>query len=256
MAKDKLAAVPGGAMATTDRPGFLVKQQAQEGLEEIERGDLILPRLSICQAMSPQRKKSDPAYIKDLEEGQFFNSVTSQIYGSGTVRVIPILARKSRLYFRPFDEGGGLLCQSLNGKDGGRITPAGCIGCPKEAWGPNGEKPECTLLYNYPCALLPSWELIVVSMKVTSLKAARQWNTLMRLKVKSPARAGVHELRAVETKNNYGTYFVFNVKPSRWVNESEFAQATEIFNSIQEQQIRPSEVGLAEEVATEAATEM
>ena len=254
MVKDKLATQTGSSLATKDRPGFLQKQKGQEGLEEIGRAELVLPRLSMCQSMSPQRKKSDPLYIKGLEEGQFFNTVTEQIYGDKALRVVPLLFGKSRLYFRDFNDGGGLLCQSLNGRDGGSLSPT-CAACPKQAWGEDGEKPACTLLYNYPSMLLPTFELIVVSMKVTSLKAARQWNTLMRFR-NAPAFAGVYELRAVETKNKQGTYFVFNVKPSRWVSEPEFAQATRIYESIRDQQVRPSAVGLAEEETAEAAPQM
>ena len=155
MAKDKLVTQAGGTLATKDRPGYLAKKSERKGLEQIERADLVLPRLSICQAMSPQRKKSDPLYIKDLEEGDFFNNVTSQIYGAGALRVIPLLFGKSRLYFKPFDEGGGLLCQSMNGKTGGSLNPS-CEACPKQSWGEGGEKPACTLLYNYPSVLLPA----------------------------------------------------------------------------------------------------
>ena len=252
--KDQLATQSAGSLATKDRPGFLQKQTGREGLEQIERADLVLPRLSICQSMSPQRKKSDPLFISSLEEGQFFNTVTNQIYGDKALRVIPLLFGKSRLYFRPFDDGGGLLCQSMNGKDGGVLSPT-CAACPKQAWGESGEKPACTLLYNYPSLLLPSFELIVVSMKVTSLKAARQWNTLMRFR-NAAAFAGVYELRAIETKNNFGTFFVFNVKPSRWANETEYNQAGEIYKSIQDQQVRPSTVGLAQEETAEAAPQM
>jgi hypothetical protein len=252
--RNELVTQAGGTLATKDRPGFLAKQSERKGLEQIERADLVLPRLSICQSMSPQRKKSDPLFIKDLEEGQFFNTVTDQIYGSGALRVIPLLFGKSRLYFKPFDEGGGLLCQSMNGKTGGSLCPT-CEACPKQSWGEDGEKPACTLLYNYPSVLLPSFELIVVSMKVTSLKAARQWNTLMRFR-NADAFAGVYELRAIEAKNTLGTYFVFNVKPSRWANETEYKQATAIYESIQDQQVRPSTVGLAQEERAETAPQM
>ena len=253
MAKDKLVNVENESLAMKDRPEFL-RTRSQEGLEEIERSDLVLPRLSICQSMSPQRKKSDPLYIAGLEEGDFFNTVTSQNYGAKALRVIPLLFGKSRLYFRSFDEGGGLLCQSMNGKDGGSLSPT-CAPCPKQAWGEDGEKPECTLLYNYASALLPNFELIVVSMKVTSLKAARQWNSLLRFR-EAEARGGVYELRAIETKNNFGTYFVFNVKASRWVSKAEFVRATQIYDSIKTQRVQPSQTGLAQEEATERAPKM
>lgn len=254
--KNKLATTGEESLATRDRPGYLeTRGKSREGLEDVERADLVLPRLSICQAMSPQRKKSDPLFIKELEEGQFFNTVTEQIYGGGALRLIPLLFRKSRLYFRKMEEGGGLLCQSMNAINGGRLNPESCAACPKSQWGQDGEKPACTLLYNFPSVLLPGFELIVVSMKVTSLRAARQWLTLMRLRNRD-VRTGIYELRAVETKNNFGTFFVFNVKPTRWASEKEYERATVIYSSIAERQIQPSEVGLAEEETAERPAQM
>lgn len=254
--KDQLVTVGSESLATRDRPEYLeTKGKSREGLEDIKREDLILPRLSICQSMSPQRKKSDPLFIKELEEGDFFNSVTEQIYGAGMLRVIPLLFRKSRLYFKKMEEGGGLLCQSMNGINGGRLNPESCDLCLKSHWGDDGEKPECTLLYNFPSVLLPAFELIVVSMKVTSLKTARQWLTLWRIKDRD-ARAGVYELRAVETKNNFGTFYIFNVKPARWASEKEFDVASQIYHSIADRQIQPSKIGLAEEETAERPPKM
>ena len=40
------------------------------GLENLERNDMTLPRLGLCQSLTPQRIKSDPKYIAGLEEGE------------------------------------------------------------------------------------------------------------------------------------------------------------------------------------------
>ena len=47
-----------------DRPDWLKKGSA--GSEDVGVKDMILPRIDVLQALSPQIKKSDPAYIQGL----------------------------------------------------------------------------------------------------------------------------------------------------------------------------------------------
>ena len=59
------------------------------GKENVGREDMLIPRLAIAQSLSPQLKKSNEAYIPDLEPGQFFNSVNGEVYGD-QVQIIPL----------------------------------------------------------------------------------------------------------------------------------------------------------------------
>ena len=42
--------------------------------------ELIVPRIKICQAMSPELKKSDAKFIAGLSASDMFNSLTSEKY--------------------------------------------------------------------------------------------------------------------------------------------------------------------------------
>src|SRR5438132_1612945 len=122
--------------ALSDVPDYLRRKGDGPplGLENLERNDMTLPRLGLCQSLTPQRIKSDPKYIAGLEEGEFFNTITREVYGN-RVRLVPLLFYKTRILFGPKDEGGGLRCQSFDNLIG-IGTPGGtCLTCPLSQFG-------------------------------------------------------------------------------------------------------------------------
>ncbi len=54
--------------------------QGAAGFDEVEQGDLTLPRLALCQALTPQRDETEAKYIEGLEEGHYFNTLTGENY--------------------------------------------------------------------------------------------------------------------------------------------------------------------------------
>lgn len=103
--KNAVAAAASTAVAfATDVPEWMKK--GSKGSENVEFTDLILPRLSQVQALSPQIKKSDAAFIPGIEQGQLFNSVTGEIYGA-EVTFIPVMFKKVWLIFKERKQGGG-----------------------------------------------------------------------------------------------------------------------------------------------------
>lgn len=219
--EDKLAkaATPGGLTV----PDFLKGYNEAKGFEEMGRDDVVLPRLIVCQALTPQRKKTHPNYIANLQDGDLFNSVSGDIYG-GSVELIPVTFKKSRIYFRDLKDGGGILCQSSNSIDGGTICPT-CAECPNSQFGADGSTPVCSLFFNYPALVLPSLTPIVVSLKATGLKVGKQWNARMKMLGKKPMYAAVYEFKTQEVNGNKGSYFVPVVTLKRFVNEPEFNTA-------------------------------
>src|SRR5271157_2401378 len=85
--------------------------QGAAGFDEVEQGDLTLPRLGLCQALSPQKDETEPKYIDGIEEGEYFNSLTGENYGA-KLKIVPLLFYKNRIAFRSKKEGGGTLCRS------------------------------------------------------------------------------------------------------------------------------------------------
>ena len=64
----------------------------------------------MIQALSPQIKKSDPAYIDGASQGDIFNTVTGQHWdGEEGVTVIPCYQETKYLKFKPREQGGGFM---------------------------------------------------------------------------------------------------------------------------------------------------
>ena len=212
------------------RPDYV---KGNRGFEKMETRDMVLPRLSLCQATTPQRQESHAKYIPDLKEGQLFNSLTSQVYGK-SVTVVPLFFFKSRILFKDIDTGGGIICQAPDGKSCQLNHGGPCI---KQGWGPNGEPPECTEFYNYPSLIMPARELIVISLKVTALKAGREWNALMRMRG-ADMFAGLYDIRSAAARNKAGqtyyTYVITNGNPNPWADKETYQYAEQVFNQVSE----------------------
>lgn len=193
------------------------RQGPVEGFENMDAADVTQPRLMLAQSMTPQRQKDDEKCIKGLEEGQFFNSVTGEVYGA-KVMITPVMFFKQNLLLGDIDEGGGLLCRAVDGKHGVGDPGGLCVKCPKMQW-INNEPPECNLYHNYAALVIPKSGqmsldcLVIVSMKSTNLKLAKDWNSLMRLRLDEnkeqlPMYRGIYELEAQRRSEGKYAWYV------------------------------------------------
>lgn len=190
------------------------------GLENVNKADLILPRLSLAQNTSPQVVKTDPLFIYDLDQGEIFNTLTSQIYGL-EVEIIPIKLVYTAIKWERDDKGRStknIICRS---NDGMICTLTGKE-CECRVWGKKGEKPTCTLFYNFLC-ILPrnNNELVSLSMKETSAGPAKRLISLSSLPhpttgKRLPMFAKRYLISSVPEKNDIGNYFNFAVNNNGW----------------------------------------
>jgi len=229
---------------TAALPEHLRGISGREGLEEVTKDDLIIPRLMISQALSPQLSKSKPQFIEGLGQGELFNSVTGETYGQ-EVEVIVLRKAQSRIMFRPLKEGGGIVCQSFNGINGGRINPASCAECPNSQWG-DDEPPKCTEFKNFPAITVSDNNLIALSFKSTAIKAAKQLITRMSM-FNKPAYAAVWTVKVIEATSSKGTYFQPVVTFKRWTTAAEYHFAADQFAALKGRTIKTDEAGLEEQ---------
>jgi hypothetical protein len=237
MADDtRVTTTGGGIPAYLQRKDKATGEKLQSrGFDEMESKDMILPRLGLCQSMSPQRDKVNPKYVKGLEEGMLFNTLTGAIYDQ-PLQIVPLFFFKSRIYFKDIKEGGGVLCQAPDGKSCQLNHGGPCL---HSAWGAGGEPPECNEFFNYPSLLFPTKELIVVSLKATGLKAGKEWNSLMRLRG-ADMFAGVYEVTSQPAQNKAGQrYYAFKIRnpaaeAERWSPPEFYQEAEVIYENTQE----------------------
>jgi hypothetical protein len=220
--------------ALSEVPEYLRRAEGEPpmGLENLERSDMTLPRLGLCQALSPQCSESDPKYIDGLQKGEFFNTITRENYGR-KVQLTPLLFYKTRILFGPIDEGGGLRCQSPDNLIGIGEPGGTCIKCPLSQFGSarngEGKGTACNQFFNYAALIVNDGEvtpegLLVFSLKSSALKVAKDWNALIRIR-NLDIFAGVYEVTSVERKNDVGRWYEPVITPAGNVSKATYDAA-------------------------------
>ncbi len=193
-----------GNTALAERPAYITR--TSRGTEHIGQDDLQMPRLAIAQKMSHEVDENDAKYIPGLKVGDFFNTLTQEIYGRGPLTVAVVRADLPRaMELRSIDDGGGILDRNVPLND------------PRLQWGPDGEKPVATLFRDFVVAILPRRELIAVSFKATGLKVAKQWNTYIKMR-DADLFSGTYSLSTITQPSSKGPFFNYKVANAGWVD--------------------------------------
>lgn len=85
----------------------IFEEQGMAGLENVTINDVVIPRLTILQDLSPQRKKDKPEYIDGAEEGMICDVSMGELLPS-PVQVLPVHFVKQYLEWAPRASGKGL----------------------------------------------------------------------------------------------------------------------------------------------------
>jgi hypothetical protein len=218
------------------------------GTEEITREDITIPRIALAQSLTPQTKKAKSEYIEGLEEGMLFNTVTNEIYGD-ELDAVPLFFFKSRIKFGD-KIGDPIQCQSLNGRDGGKLAPL-CDRCQFSAWGNDGSTPGCTNFCNY-MLLLRGGQLGVLSLKSTGIKVAKQFNARVRISNLDMFSKLVKITTISQTKQG-NTYYQYVITPTRFTPESTYLKAKDLYTELKKQSIHVDIQGMAEDVGADAS---
>lgn len=218
------------ALTTPNAPGTLaprptyIKQGGREGLETMSKDDLMIPRLALAQALSPQVTEGDPNRIEGLTPGDLFNSITGQKYGR---EVFVQIIRKDKLRameFYSIDDGGGVKDPNVP-LDDDRLK-----------WGNSGnkqaDKPRATLFRDYLARLLPSGELIALSFKSSGIKVAKTLNGLIAMR-----DANIYEGRyriTTDTELQPKPHKVFRVENADWCSEAEVGEGRRMWAALKD----------------------
>ncbi len=235
------------AVATTDLPKFLQGYKGPLGTEDIDSGDVTIPRLKIGQAISEEVKSGKAA------EGDLFLNVTGEVVCPvGEELPCLIVARsKEFILWRPReDNGGGILArakpvreggvtryrwdkpnQSFEVKVGGKVK---VVWKTKEyidqdglgEWGSEipGDKESgiaATAHHNY-LVLLPTHNSVVaaVSMSKSGVKKAKDLNAALKMgDIRYPMPTRKFSLSTVDDKGQGGDdYKNWSVKPDGYLD--------------------------------------
>ena len=213
------------------------------GLEGVKQETLIIPRLKLVQKNSVE---IDDGIIKP---GEIVNSVTKDILAKKDkpLTLIPIKNSESRLLFKPFDDGGGLLCQSFDAIYGKGDPGGECENCPYSKWTENkkGEQvaPECTDLTNVFC-LVRGYDFpipLTVSFGRTSKGAGKQLINFFYFDAQKAQKSPwnfAYTLSSEFKENVKGNYFQFKVAPGGMAQKDEIKIGETFYRLIQSTQVQ------------------
>ncbi len=94
--------------AAVDEADALFAAQGGDGLENVTARDLLIPRLTILQDLSPQLKKAKAEYIEGAEVGMICDTAAGEVFGS-EILFLPTMYKKEFLEWAPRASNRGLI---------------------------------------------------------------------------------------------------------------------------------------------------
>jgi hypothetical protein len=223
------------AAAFEDDAGF--------GFEEVTSSDLQIPFLRIIQALSPQLKKSDAAFIEGASQGDIFNTVTNKVWDADEgVIVLPVHFQMKFLEFVPRSQGGGfegeLAADSNDVLTSGRDKDSGM-----ELLSNGNELVRTAQHYIKIVHDDGTLENAIVDMKKTQLKKSRLWLSMMMMQKHNgktmPSFASTYRLKSVEDGNDKGSWGSWSIALEGAVPSMEaYTECRELHTSISSGEIR------------------
>lgn len=217
-------------VTNTALPDWL-QPKGNRGSEEVGASDITLPRIGIIQAISPQLKKNDPAYIQGAEQGQLYNTLTSELYPEGGIIFVPVLFRKEWVAFKDREKGGGFrgawpfveevqartaIEQMEDAADIDLLESHSHIGYVVK---PDG-----------------SLEQAIIACTKSAIKFSRKINSLVTMAgVDRFAKA--YSIGTVEATSPKGEYWTFDVKPMGFVNQNVYREAETMYEMLKDRKI-------------------
>jgi hypothetical protein len=102
-AKDQAVAPVAQPFLTTAADHNEFAEYADAGFQNVTPSDLLIPRITILQALSPQLSRSEPEYIKEAHSGDICDVAMGEIYSD--LLFLPVYYRKDYMEWAPRSEG-------------------------------------------------------------------------------------------------------------------------------------------------------
>ena len=209
---------------TETLPAYMknIDENDTRGNENITKDDLVIPRLNVIQALSPEIKKNDPMFIEGAEQGMLFNTVTRELYKNG-VTIIPVTYEMQHLVWRDRKLGGGFGGSFETTED----AEAYIVEMAEEGW-------EAVDTPTHLCLMLHDNKLteIAIAMPKSKAKVSRQFNSVIRM-IGGPRFSRAYKFLGAEDKNNAGEDF-WNVRfeQAGYVSEPVFKIAEKLYEDL------------------------
>lgn len=186
---------------------------AGQGFEDAGARSYAIPFLRILQKLSPQCDEDQPEFIEGARPGDFFNTVSEEVYAikDGPIRIIPVCFRPVFNLWAQRNSGGGFK-GSMSEAEGLRLL-AKCSKNEKN-WDitPDGNILSDTREH-YVLIVLPDGRMVPALFALTStqIKKSKKWmskmgDILLPNGAKAPMFSQYYDLTTVTEENDQGSW--------------------------------------------------
>jgi len=186
----------------------------------------------------------------DGRKGVFRDSLTEETFDS--IAVVPLFMSKSRVYFydpeRRLNPDPGsfgdavILCKSPDAMAPsdwhpdfwatfGLSSRQICDGCPFAKWGPNKERPNCRVNYNFLCVRPNEVEPFRMSFHGTSLQAVRKLLAQVK-RSRRPMFAYIQQLGIEERTIDRNSFYSLTVGVPEWIKDEDLPYYEAIYDQV------------------------
>jgi hypothetical protein len=201
------------------------------GAENVTAANVLIPRLTILQSLSPQINKKKAEFIDGAEIGDFCNVATGDIF-KGSISLIPCYFTTA--YIEWAKNRGGL---AANHGDDASILKKCVRNDKNQNVLPNGNTVEETAQWY--CLLKEGamWGRVFFPLKATNLKHSKKWMTLVRAETlilpdntnwKPPLFWRAWKLLAIDDSNDSGDWVTF--RPEKLQTVLEIDETKQLLN--------------------------
>lgn len=225
MAKKELATKPQSELALTGQVPDFLQQYGGAGNESVGVTDITIPRLGLIQSLSPEVDEDDPKFIEGAKPGDFFNSLTREVY-EAPVPIVFVDRKKEFTVFKKRAAGGGFRGSFPTEADAKAYIATGDD--------PAEQMEIVETATNFGMILDSEGNVrseIVIPMTSTKLKVDRQINSMIRLR--GAARfSSIFYIESTKEKNDKGTFFNYKVTIGPWVTQKIAEAAKRMYDAI------------------------
>lgn len=182
------------------------------GYDEDDADDLIIPRVKMVQALSPERKD------KIADEGDIINSLTKEKL-NGKV-FVPVFKFNNNIDWVPREQGGGMRCIARDGKVGVELSTQVskmCRVCGKcefdNSKSGRDAAPTCTKYINFFGFFASEQSPIILSFAKTNYAEGKKLYSLAKVTMQNMFNNGYTLVEKACSKNNNDWYNI-DVKPA------------------------------------------
>lgn len=198
------------------------------GFEDEAEGDMIIPRVKVIQTLSPEKKD------KSAEEGDIINSLTKDKL-NGKV-FVPVFKYNSNIWWKPRNEGGGILCHAREGKTGSMSdgTILLCTACKKNEFDNNKQGkeaiPVCTKYINFFGFITGERIPMILSFSKTNYNEGKKLYSLAKVTMENMWHYGYTINEKIVAKNGNEWYNIV-VSAAGAMSEEDRTFGTQLYKS-------------------------